>query len=225
MADFFDSVFSVAVTLIFAVFLIFLAALSIRAILDCIPRSRRKVDQENEELRNQHHTDWKQMQALKKAQEEGEALYKATCDQLREKFSDEIPKMLDSVMTGRLNNAFDSKLSIESFTTEFPSSDATKTYTTTLTSCTCPDYTGVPPYTKKNPLPCKHMLYLAYTLGVLQLNQNETQAKYWVSVQRVNEKVKERKELEAEIKKLKRKIESLNQTVEKKKRPPKQPLK
>lgn len=187
------------------------------ALAEKIPRSRRKVDQENEELRKQHHKDWEQMQALKKAQEEGEALYKATCDQLREKFSDEIPKMLDSVITGRLNNAFDSKLSIESFTTEFPSSDATKTYTTTLTSCTCPDYKGVPPYTKKNTLPCKHMLYLAYTLGVLQLNQTETQAKYWVSVQRVNEKAKECKELEAEIKKLKRRITSLNQTIEKKK--------
>ncbi|MBQ2735526.1 MAG: hypothetical protein IJF33_06805 [Clostridia bacterium] len=218
MADFFDSVFSVAVTLIFAVFLIFLAALSIRAILDCIPRSRRKVDQENEELREQHRKDWEQMQELEKTQKKGEALYKATCDQLREKFSEDIPKMLDSVITGRLNNAFDSNLSIKEFSAQIPSSDSSETYTVTLTSCTCKDR-------GTRHAPCKHMLYLAYTLGVLQLNQSETQDKYWVSVQRVNEKAKERKELEAEIKKLKRKIESLNQTVEKKKRPPKQPLK
>ena len=186
------------------------------ALAEKIPRSRRKVDKENEELREQHRNDWEQMQALQKTQEEGKALYKTTCDQLREKFSKDIPKMLDRVIEGRLNNAFDSNLSIENFTTEFPSSDKTKTYTTTLTSCTCPDYIGVPPNYKKNPLPCKHMLYLAYTLGVLQLNQTETQEKYWISVQRISENAEKIKELEKQIKKLEKKRNTLQKHETKK---------
>lgn len=180
------------------------------ALADKIPRSRRKVDKENEELREQHRNDWEQMQALQKTQEEGKALYKTTCVQLREKFSEDVPKMLDSVITGRLNNAFDSNLSIENFTTEFPSSDKTKTYTTTLTSCNCKDRGN-------RHAPCKHMLYLAYTLGVLQINQTETQAKYWISVQRINENAEKIKEQEKQIKKNKNTIKRQEQKIAKQK--------
>lgn len=48
-------------------------------------------------------------------------------------------------------------------------------YITSLTGCTCKDFKF-----SKEKRPCKHMLYLAYSIGALQLNSekfNETKAK------------------------------------------------
>ncbi len=179
-------------------------------LVEKIPSSKRKVDQENEDLRKQHNEDCKKMQEMEQYKTEGERLYNVARENLQTTFSEDVPKMLDSVITGRLNNAFESDISLRNFHAEMVSRDSKDVRTVTLTSCTCPDHIN-------RKIPCKHMLYLAYTLGVLQVNEEETKAKYWISVQRINENAEKIKEQEKQIKKNKNTIKRQEQRIEKQK--------
>ncbi len=72
-----------------------------------------------------------------------------------------------SIWEKRLFNALSSPPKILSFTPSMsvlPQSDKTKSqYDVTLEKCTCKDW--------KRDQPCKHVLYLAYILGMLQINR------------------------------------------------------
>ena len=72
-----------------------------------------------------------------------------------------VRSMYDSVMDGRLRNAFNTELSIRKIDVIAEIKSTENIYTVTLCSCTCPDF-------EKRGKPCKHMLFLAYSLGVLQ---------------------------------------------------------
>lgn len=71
----------------------------------------------------------------------------------------------DSILTGRLANALDStNLSIQG---QLQISATIRSdehfYNTTLSGCSCPDF-------QNRHIPCKHMLFLSYTSGLLLLN-------------------------------------------------------
>ena len=75
----------------------------------------------------------------------------------------------ESAESGRLDSALADTIQMKSidFYAEFePHSDPTADiYQTNLNGCTCKDYKF-----SKEKRPCKHMLYLAYSVGALQLN-------------------------------------------------------
>lgn len=81
-------------------------------------------------------------------------------------------RFFESAESGRLDSALAETVRMNSieFYAEFePHSDPTADiYQTTLNGCTCKDYKFSK---KKNP--CKHMLYLAYSIGALQLNADK----------------------------------------------------
>ena len=82
--------------------------------------------------------------------------------------------LLDGIKAGRLHNSYEVNkdftlsnlnfsLSAKITTKTVKGKEQKRTYDTTLTSCTCDDFL-------KNHIPaCKHMLYLARTIGVLQI--------------------------------------------------------
>ena len=91
-------------------------------------------------------------------------------------FSNTTRKLLEGIEIGRLHNYFDN--ANDYYFTDFseivhnkqPKKNDTSPYKTTLTSCGCYDFRkrGVPA--------CKHMLFLAYSLGILQIYREKHQA-------------------------------------------------
>lgn len=138
-------------------------------------RSKHELAAKNKELREELCKLQGEQAALQEKLEQAQGLSEQTLTRLRQTFSEDIKAMLDRVPTGRLNRALQSNATIENFSAQIASSDSDKVYTVTLKNCTCPDYVGVPPYTRRNHLPCKHMMLLAYTIGILSLNEEETQ--------------------------------------------------
>ena len=78
----------------------------------------------------------------------------------------DIESYQSSIMQGILQHAFDAPPDILSLKieAEIHSVTTNEKYTTSLSSCTCNDR-------KFRDRPCKHMLYLAYLLGLLQIDQ------------------------------------------------------
>lgn len=74
-----------------------------------------------------------------------------------------------SILNGRLNNAFNAQLLIKEINISAEIQSAGNKYRVTLDGCTCKDFQ----YKKE---PCKHMLYLAYLLGLLQIDQKQKSA-------------------------------------------------
>lgn len=76
-------------------------------------------------------------------------------------------KIFQSITNGRMNNAFDTDLYIKNLdiTAEIGSGDHYYKGVT-LTKCECEDF-------KHTKSPCKHMLFLIYSLGVLQMYKEE----------------------------------------------------
>lgn len=74
-----------------------------------------------------------------------------------------------SILNGRLNNAFNAELLIKEINISAEIQSAENEYHVTLTGCTCKDF-----QCRKEP--CKHMLYLAYLLGLLQIDQKQSMA-------------------------------------------------
>ena len=85
----------------------------------------------------------------------------------------DVSKMLENAATGlhfensRLSL---SHIEIESFVHSIHDDGTQNVYRTSLSKCDCPFYKG------KN-TPCKHMLFLAYNLGVLQINAKDNEEK------------------------------------------------
>lgn len=93
-------------------------------------------------------------------------------------FSNTTMKLLKGIEIGRLHNYFDSD--IDYYFTNFsvdvhkkqPNINDTPFYTTTLTSCTCADF-------KVRHVPaCKHILFLAYSLGILQIYREKHKSEF-----------------------------------------------
>lgn len=76
----------------------------------------------------------------------------------------DIAELHQSIMEGRLLKAFESPPVISNVRISALVKSPNDTYTTTLTNCTCQDY-----HFRKHP--CKHMLYLYYTLGMLKIDK------------------------------------------------------
>ena len=89
----------------------------------------------------------------------------------------DLSKFFKSVSTGRLDNAFISNIqisSVDSLNIKAKIKSNGNEYTTTLTSCTCPDY-------KFNGVHvCKHMLFLMYSMGFLQLQEDKLERSYLI---------------------------------------------
>ncbi len=227
MVDFFNSLGSIATFLFSIAFTIFeiaiaflIVAFGISAIIGCFPRSKRKVDEENEELKKKNEELEKKNEELEKLRAdfdkykkehpdtpsapvatppmidsaEGRILYNAALSNLKKTFSPNIEKMLDSVLIGRLNNALESNISLFDFQAKMRSADSKEIRTVTLTSCTCPDHIN-------RKIPCKHMLFLAYTLAILQINYEDVKRYHDYSLQSINQNVKKETILKEEISK------------------------
>lgn len=114
---------------------------------------------------------------LKAVLEDEKKAFEFVLNEYNSFFSNTTRKLLEGIEIGRLHNYFDN--ANDYYFTDFsvivhnkqPKKNDTSPYKTTLTSCGCYDFRkrGVPA--------CKHMLFLAYSLGILQIyrekNKNE----------------------------------------------------
>lgn len=128
----------------------------------------------------------KQVQSLSDDLQTARILYKEGLEQLRNVFSPKnIPlnHLLERVNDGKLNSAFGTGVeftNIEIIADAPPSNkNSTGSYLVTLFDCTCPAYTKG----KEKGLPCKHMLYLAYELGILQIDREQCHANFKYSIE------------------------------------------
>lgn len=108
-----------------------------------------------------------------------------------EKYCD-LDSFYKSIETGRLNNAISSELSLNDFVISAKVFSGDHHYNTTLNNCDCMDF-------KNRHMPCKHMLFLAYTVGALCLNKEKAVDTYREIDHQVFQLVEDKKELEAEI--------------------------
>ena len=76
----------------------------------------------------------------------------------------DIAELHQSIMEGRLLKAFETPPKISDVKISAIVKSPNGVYTTTLKDCTCPDF-----HFRKHP--CKHMLYLAYLLSMLQIDK------------------------------------------------------
>ena len=94
----------------------------------------------------------------------------------------------ESILTGRLANAFETtNLSIHGplqMSATIRSDE--HFYNTTLSSCSCPDF-------QNRHIPCKHMLFLSYTSGLLLLNSEAFTNFAQINLSRLNNKIIEEK--------------------------------
>ena len=113
-----------------------------------------------------------QVEELTKSQQKTRDLYREGLDRLKHVLSTPtvpLEELLHRVNDGKLDDAFESQLRLINIniTADVESSkkNATDVYRVSLNGCGCEDF-------KFRKQPCKHMVYLAYELGVLQINQN-----------------------------------------------------
>lgn len=112
-----------------------------------------------------------------------------------------------NVLSNRFFYALESNPAIQdlNFEAKIKSSSTEEIYHTTLDHCTCKDFQ----FNRKGE-PCKHILYLAYIIGLLQINQKLQEA----SIQKLNSTYKITNELDAKIKMQKKKIELQNESIQ-----------
>ena len=117
-----------------------------------------------------------------------------------------IYSFFDSITTNRLNNAINSDLSIlnSKFACDMRSDN--NVYHITLTSCTCDDFIH-------RHSPCKHILFFAYSLGLLQFNEKEIDKYTKISMEKLNRITQEKNDLDKKIKAERSTIKLLESTV------------
>ena len=124
-------------------------------------------------------------------------------------------KIFQSICNNRLNNAFDTDLYIRNLNISAEIGSGDHYYEgVTLTKCECDDF-------KHTKSPCKHMLFLIYSLGVLQMYKEECYKRdNWI--QDIYALQGQKKELEKKIKSAKdnqkktdKKLQALKKSVEK----------
>lgn len=139
----------------------------------------------NEDLQNKLNQESKSINRIKKQIDTVSSLPYA---QLPEDFK-------DSILSGRLASAFESTgLSIHG---KLQISAAIKSddhfYNTSLTGCSCPDF-------QNRHIPCKHMLFLSYTSGLMLLNNEAFSDFAKTNILRLNSKITSEKEEFATLK-------------------------
>ncbi len=115
-----------------------------------------------------------------------------------------------SIENHRLLNAFNTPLSIISYSNisaDILSSDSIYNGVT-LKGCTCEDF-------RRRHMPCKHMLYLAYSLGLLDLNREQNERESQFSIKKINNYLEEIKQLNEDKKKEQEKIKKAKQQITK----------
>ena len=126
---------------------------------------------------------------------------------IRQTFRSEynVNSFFDSITANRLNNAFKSKLVLEDLEFSAKIHSGTEIYDTTLNRCNCNSFLN------KRTMPCKHMIYLAYSLGLLQFNENECKKHTDCTIERLNDLIQIKKGLDTDIEKAKEKLRDLDQ--------------
>ncbi len=112
------------------------------------------------------------------------------------------------VLDNRFFNAYNERPEIHElkFEAQIKSSNGEEIYYTTLGSCTCKDFK----YNRKGK-PCKHILYLAYVIGLLQINQKMEES----NIQKIASNIKKVQDLDAEIKRQEQKIKLQTDSIKK----------
>lgn len=115
-------------------------------------------------------------------------------------------KIFQSICNGRLNNAFDTDLYIKDLKISAEVGSGDHYYRgVTLTECQCEDF-------KRTRQPCKHMLFLIYSLGVLQMYREECYRRdNWI--QDIYALQGQKKELEKKIKNAKNTQKNLDKKI------------
>ena len=103
----------------------------------------------------------------------------------------DIPELHQSIFEGRLLKAFESPPIISNVKISALVKSPNGTYTTTLENCTCQDF-----HFRNHP--CKHMLYLYYIIGMLQVDKPLMDE----AVQRINDLISQIKDKNEDINKL-----------------------
>ncbi len=104
-----------------------------------------------------------------------------------------IRSFFDRITTNRLNTAINSDIFLTNVQFSANIHSKTKIYHVTLTNCTCDDF-------KNKHKPCKHILYFAYSLGLLQFNNQECEEYTKSSIKKLNSIIQEKTDLEKKIK-------------------------
>ena len=150
-------------------------------VISPISEHNQKIKKLNKDLLDAKLNDEKNIQTIKELQKQNESLSKfrnlslECIDNINQQFKTQYDtySFFDAITENRLNNALKTKLDINTLSAEIYSENSQVPYKVSLSSCTCPDYSGRNNYKKSTPFPCKHMLYLAYTLNLLQQCQKE----------------------------------------------------
>ncbi|MBR2388150.1 MAG: SWIM zinc finger family protein [Clostridia bacterium] len=109
-----------------------------------------------------------------------------------------IDAFFESIIRGRLYNADRTDLEIIDLDVNTTMRSGNHSFEVSLAKCGCSDFQRHPGK------PCKHMLYLAYSLGIMQLYP-EMHDKTLKNIRTIlDEKVKEKKKLESNIKELRK---------------------
>ena len=155
-----------------------------------------------------------QIKELIDAQETTRDLYREGLDQLKFVLSAPtvpLEGLLRRVNDGKLNDAFESQLRLINIniTADVESSkkNATDVYRVSLNGCECEDF-------KFRKQPCKHMVYLAYELGVLQINQNYCRRHFQPTIEKASNSATLLKSIENEKKELKKRAADLDKEQE-----------
>lgn len=120
----------------------------------------------------------------------------------------DIDGIFKSICNGRLNTLFDTNLYIKDLNITSSVGSGDHYYdNVTLTECSCPDF-------RRTHLPCKHMLYLIYSLGILQLYRDECYKRDpWI--QEITTLQTQKKDLQKNVKNAQRHKNQLNNDIKK----------
>ncbi len=190
--------------LIAGIFMLGLSVL-IEFIKESIKDSKEKkvAKLKNEAQKLNEEAEIKLKEANNKLQKAITSAKKTATDEIRDKFFLPVKSTLNSMYNfdsmylssaaGRLNNAFDSNLEIKEFTVAATIKSGDHFYKNVrLDHCDCKDF-------QINRTPCKHILFLAYTTGVLQTNQELCQKHKDTLVESVIKLVERERALQIDI--------------------------
>ena len=160
-----------------------------------------KLVLENTRLRSELHSIKEENNKNKRDLEAEKILYEKSLNKINAMIPEQynVSEWIERIQAGRLINAVNSNLSIKnlSVTADILSEDIIYRGTT-LTYCSCQDHK----FTHK---PCKHMLYLAYTLSVLQLDPKKSKEICECTIEDINLLTEKKLKLEDKIRKASKK--------------------
>ena len=122
-----------------------------------------------------------------------------------------IDSFFDSITANRLNNAFNSNLIINNLNFSATVRSGNNKYNVSLTSCSCKDFTINNRKNGAYSRPCKHIIYLAYSLNLLQNYHQECNSYIISNLEELNQKTTEAQNLSEEVTYLKQKVNYLSQ--------------